>query len=417
MRPKWDNLFWFQRGDDNGKAQLENNTTKSFLKILKEVNESVAERFVNAITCGEQEIEKMDFETQVSLDFVNKLNIPLTLVGLSYWGNQPDKGTGTESDSGLVDGLVIIQNSKGEKHGVVLEVKTGTDSLKSPQMAKYREKLNPVEESYFSWPDTYKILEEKYKNTENEKDAFLLKEFLEYLELMDMVPFKGFDQEQLKNNYRQYIKDSGQLQATYSGTKGSFARAIQEELNSRPDSPLSDFEIVSDQINKTLHFLKKEHFDSERSFPAFNHFTVGFWRDRLNLHLNARNRIKSRINETGKAHPNEKFAETILNVFPEIDDSVLMSERNPIIYNRLERKITGEINLGYPSGMLYTEIKKDHQADYRKIYRELRPEEFEKLQQDKKEKKKKIQRERKERQKRKEKEVKKARKEWRKVEV
>jgi len=55
MRPKWDNLFWFQRGDDNGKAQLENNTTKSFLKILKEVNESVAERFVNAITCGEQE--------------------------------------------------------------------------------------------------------------------------------------------------------------------------------------------------------------------------------------------------------------------------------------------------------------------------------------------------------------------------
>jgi hypothetical protein len=90
-------------------------------------------------------------------------------------------------------------------------------------------------------------------------------------------------------------------------------------------------------------------------------------------------------------------------------------EVNKLIF--LERKITGEINLGYPSGMLYTEIKKDHQADYRKIYRELRPEEFEKLQQDKKEKKKKIQRERKERQKRKEKEVKKARKEWRKVEV
>jgi len=69
--------------------------------------------------------------------------------------------------------------------------------------------------------------------------------------------------------------------------------------------------------------------------------------------------------------------------------------------------------------MLYTEIKKDHQADYRKIYRELRPEEFEKLQQDKKKKRKRRFRERKEKTKnvRKKKRVKKARKEWRKVEV
>jgi len=90
-------------------------------------------------------------------------------------------------------------------------------------------------------------------------------------------------------------------------------------------------------------------------------------------------------------------------------------EVNKLIF--LERKITGEINLGYPSGMLYTEIKKDHQADYRKIYRELRPEEFEKLQQDKKKRKRRFREKEKRDKNVRKKEVKKARKEWRKVEV
>jgi len=84
-------------------------------------------------------------------------------------------------------------------------------------------------------------------------------------------------------------------------------------------------------------------------------------------------------------------------------------EVNKLIF--LEKKITGEINLGYPSGMLYTEIKKDHQADYRKKFTESLGLKNLKTATRQKEKKKKIQRERKERQKRKEKkEVKKGKK-------
>jgi hypothetical protein len=339
MQGKWENLFWFQRSDDDGKEQLENNTTKSFLKVLDEIHDSVTEEFIEQTTAQEAEINEVSFETQVSLDFVNKLDIPIHLVGLSYWGNQPSKDSEVDSESGLVDGLLVVKGEDDQKYGLVLEVKTGTDTLNSRQMMKYRNKLNPEKESYFSWPDTYKILEEKLNHVQNEKDNFLLEEFMEYMELMDMVPFKGFDREQLKQNYKQYIKDSNQLQATYSGTKGSFARAVQEEIDSRPDSPLHDFEIVSDQINKTLHFMKKEHFESESSFPAFNHFTVGFWKDRLNVHLNIRNRIKSRVNRTGKSEPNQEFIDVILDVFPEIEDSKLMTDRNPLIYNRLERNI------------------------------------------------------------------------------
>lgn len=340
MQGKWENLFWFQRSDDDGKEQLENNTTKSFLKVLDEIHDSVTEEFIEQITAQEAEINEVSFETQVSLDFVNKLDIPIHLVGLSYWGKQPSKDTDVDSESGLVDGLLVVEGEDGQKYGVVLEVKTGTDTLNSGQMMKYRNKLNPEKESYSSWPDTYKILEEKLNHVQNEKDNFLLEEFMEYMELMDMVPFKGFDREQLKQNYKQYIKDSNQLQATSSGTKGSFSRAIADIIEERENSPLSNFKLKSNQKNTNLHIMKEEHFESdEESFPKVNHFTVGFWRDKLNIHLNIRNRIISNTNKRGIKETDKEFLDLIKNILPLLDDNSLTTKDNPLVYNRLERNI------------------------------------------------------------------------------
>jgi len=90
-------------------------------------------------------------------------------------------------------------------------------------------------------------------------------------------------------------------------------------------------------------------------------------------------------------------------------------EVNKLIF--LERQITGEINLGYPGGLLYDKVKNNHQQDHKKIYRELRPQEFEKLQKEKKEKKQKLRKERQKRQKKREKKIEDAREEWRIVEA
>ncbi len=90
-------------------------------------------------------------------------------------------------------------------------------------------------------------------------------------------------------------------------------------------------------------------------------------------------------------------------------------EINKLIF--LERQITGEINLGYPGGLLYDKVKNNHEEDYKKIYRELRPEEFEKLQKEKEEKKQRLQKEREKRQKHREKKIENAKEEWRNVEA
>jgi len=49
MKNNWDNLFWYQQKDDENKHQSENNTTKSFLKVLKETKKGVTRALVEKI--------------------------------------------------------------------------------------------------------------------------------------------------------------------------------------------------------------------------------------------------------------------------------------------------------------------------------------------------------------------------------
>jgi len=86
VRPKWDNLFWYQRASDEGKEQLENNTTKGFLKVLQESNNRLTSRFLKQFLGLPFEDAKFEYDTQVNLNEIPTSEHSVHLAGLSFAG-------------------------------------------------------------------------------------------------------------------------------------------------------------------------------------------------------------------------------------------------------------------------------------------------------------------------------------------
>lgn len=193
VRPKRDNLFWYQRASDEGKEQLENNTTKGFLKVLQESDTRLTDGFLNQFLGIQFEDAEFEYDAQVGLDDIPTTDRTIHLIGLSYEGRNVAAGSYPRAGDGRVDGIVTI-HSEDAPSSIVIEVKTGRDRLSPAQMGKYRGKLDIEIDRLchgVSWLDVYELLESHRGTSANDVDRFLLEEFTDYLELMRMVPFRG----------------------------------------------------------------------------------------------------------------------------------------------------------------------------------------------------------------------------------
>lgn len=196
---RWRNLFYFFRAGDKNKRkkQLENNTTKSFLNVLRECPEQLTEAFCEAlgieISKDFSDYEDFSYKNQIKPNHI-EADIKY-LVGISNDREEPKK---VESDKaeGRVDGVIEV-SGKDENLILALEVKTLDDSLSGRQLGKYKNALGVSEERlrFCQWQEIYDFFsKELEQNYLGEKERFLVSEFKEYLELMDMVPFQGFSE-------------------------------------------------------------------------------------------------------------------------------------------------------------------------------------------------------------------------------
>lgn len=190
MRPKWDNLFWYQRASDEGKEQLENNTTKGFLKVLQESNNRLTSRFLKQFLGLAFEDAKFEYDTQVGLNEIPTSEHSVHLAGLSFAGENVARESDPRSGDGTVDGVVTV-HSENVPTSIVIEVKTERDRLSLTQMGKYRGKLGLTDDELchgISWLDIYELLENYRERTKNNIDRFLLEEFTDYLERTCLAP-------------------------------------------------------------------------------------------------------------------------------------------------------------------------------------------------------------------------------------
>jgi len=354
VKPKWDNLFCFQRAGDDDKNQLENNTTKGFLKVLAESDDSLTRGFLSnclGVSVGEA---TFDYDVQTKVVDISTMEAEINLVGLSYDGQDVAKEASPDPDGGRVDGIITAQTDPGLTK-FVIEVKTGRDPLTPKQMGKYRESLNISDDDLchgVQWFDIYEFFENQRHQTQMEKDRFLLQEFTDYLEIMNMVPFRGFNYDELSKPRSTEYKRS-LMRGVNHRKSGDFAKALDENAE---DYGLSAFKPVSNKSSTQIHMMDRDAHDDGRSFRGANHFTAGFWHSRLNLQLNLRKRILDKVTKRkskssdGK-QPDERFIGVMKQTLPNLENVKLTSERNPLVYVRYQRNLQQPNDNQYnPSG-------------------------------------------------------------------
>lgn len=345
MKSKWDNLFWYQRAGDDDKKQLENNTTKGFLKVLQESDDKLTTGFLCSclgISIGEATFE---YDVQTDVGDISTVEPEVRLVGLSYDGRNIAKEASPVSGGGIVDGIITAQTDSATTK-FVIEVKTGRDPLTVEQMGKYRKSLNISDDDLchgVRWFDVFELLESQRHQNQKEKDRFLIQEYTDYLELMNMVPFRGFDYDELtKPSSTEYKRSL--MRGVNQRKSGAFAEALNENV---PDYGLSGFIPVSNQSGTQIHMMDRGAHDDGVSFRNENHFTAGFWHSRFNLQLNVRNRILDRVTKRktksseGK-QPDERFLNVMKQTLRDLESVELTSERNPLVYVRYQRNLQQE---------------------------------------------------------------------------
>jgi hypothetical protein len=337
VRPKWDNLFWYQRASDEGKEQLENNTTKGFLKVLQESNNRLTSRFLKQFLGLPFEDAKFEYDTQVNLNEIPTSEHSVHLAGLSFAGENVARESDPRSGDGTVDGVVTV-HSENVPTSIVIEVKTERDRLSLTQMGKYRGELGLNDDGLchgVSWLDIYELLENYRERTKNDIDRFLLEEFTDYLELMRMVPFRGFDRDKLSGSgVGEYRKTM--LRGVDQANPGIFSQALYE---SRGNYDLGDFTATSNQRSREVHLVDSEELENG-IFQRLRHFSAGFWHPaKFSVQLYIPNRIVSNIVRRGSSELKPEFKRVMLDALSELDGIELTREDNPFYYLRYQRNI------------------------------------------------------------------------------
>lgn len=338
MPAHWDNLFWFERrsGGDRevGKRQLENNVTASFFKVLDELSESRARSLLENV--GVSTLEDR-FDENLELDYsvqhsLNEEDLPVSgeecaLYGLAYGGDV--KPSDSSRDSGQIDGVIWGRDPETgtREAGLFFEVKTEKDRLGRGQLEDYARTLGvewQKNEHLVRWPDVHEELSELHGLSE--KEQFLVNEFADYLEMMQMTKFKGFDSEELDSEKsREYIVE--RMRST--SPKGNFAEALERELEK--SDILEDFEIESNSANTECYLVPSG--ENRLETP---HFTAGFWGDQFHLQLNARKPDKLDLTERASPKVNESFVEVMTRTLPELESTRVHHDKNPVFRVRSE---------------------------------------------------------------------------------
>lgn len=354
MRAKWNNLFWYERGSDADKPQLENNTTKGLLKALQESNPSVTEEFLGTFLDEPPDLNStpVEYDIQVKLSEIPQADRELHLVGLSYQGRNLARDARPHNGDGRVDGLITFDRGRTTET-VVIEVKTGRDRLQEHQMGTYRGALGIDPENCYglSWLTVWELFDGVGGTADRGLERLLLTEFAEYLELMNMVPFKGFDREELQKPTSAEYKRS-LMRGVNLSSPGAFARALHE---ARDDYGFENYIAKSNQDSSQLHLVEKRHHEADEPTHNVNHYTVGFWNERLNIQLNARRRIPSTVTQWGSIEPKEHFVEVLTEALEVAVETTLTSEDNPLVFVRYHGNIPQEHDDQYHPSTFYLE--------------------------------------------------------------
>lgn len=194
------NIFYYYRGQQKDSAsidtQIENNTTKALINLLELVTDHTLRiRLISEISGIEDISSSSDIHYLMQVSYEPREKQKKVLLGISKSGLPPEIFEPEEISDSKPDAWILM-----EELVICIENKTGENELNGPQWKNHKVLLGGhPKEIYRSWRyDIYPIIEKLCNEHKDDIDGFLLNQFKEYLKLIKMEPFKGFDQNDVK---------------------------------------------------------------------------------------------------------------------------------------------------------------------------------------------------------------------------
>jgi len=231
-----DNIFYYYRGplgkDKARERQLEDNTTKALVNTLRHSSPAVRRGFLNFL--GMQSDGNVNFALQKQSIGEGRIRTKRQrlLLGIVPTGSEGLEPTPTSDDSG--DGRPDAW-IWGDDFVVLIESKV-VGGLDPQQMARHREKLTvgssrPTEPDPRTWGELHGFFHNMAHSLTG-KDAWLVKQFTQYLEHTNMSGFVGFDKEMFDYFF---TLDDEDTRRWVKSTVAGFAEKVAEGLKDVSD--------------------------------------------------------------------------------------------------------------------------------------------------------------------------------------
>lgn len=203
MKKLHQNLFYYYRGgnlqDKEIQRQLENNVTKAFINVLEKsslgVQKSLIERIV-PINIPD-DVDKINYtlqESTIGSERIKRIKNRF-LLGVSPEGNAPEKIVREYTHSSIPDAWIWSKNF------IVLFENKIQCELDETQLNEHNKTIDG-ELIIKSWKnDIYKVFKNISKETLSPKDKLLIREFYEFLEMVELTNFTGFEKKDLVRIY------------------------------------------------------------------------------------------------------------------------------------------------------------------------------------------------------------------------
>jgi len=206
MNGRHDFLFWYEEGNSHSNTQKENNTTDALLKCLKECSDTLSRSLVGESMDIELPSGTFDWEF-TSQPVLSDKNVgewsivseQTYLVGVSKKGQNvaanADPTEIEDSDRPRPDGLIQLRDRNhpdADPYSILLEVKTGDDTLSTGEMGKYRSAVGLTAPEHteqcqgIDWLSVYDVFTDHLERTDRQPDRFLIDEFVEYLSWFEL---------------------------------------------------------------------------------------------------------------------------------------------------------------------------------------------------------------------------------------
>jgi len=177
------NVFYYYRGPSSKKEgqfdkQTEDNTTKALINTLENSEKDLLMCFLKNTGIDIKINDKVAYDLQVS----EELSRPDALIQIDKYNIFIESKIGASLDKDQIN-----KHLKSISDGYLICI---TPSDKDRDIVQQIKKSNL---RFISWKEVYLVFKEQFGKTKDEKTNFLIKQFLEYLEAINMAPFSGWD--------------------------------------------------------------------------------------------------------------------------------------------------------------------------------------------------------------------------------